>query len=209
MTRFAQGFSVLLSLAAVAACDKKAEPPPSPKSEAPVVSAPVAPMGTAPAVASSPTVAPAPASAHKELTWQAPASFQTAPNPSTMRKATYKIAKAKGDTEDAELSVIGAGGGLEPNIQRWAGQFEGKPTPKRSTKKVGDLDVTLVELDGTFSGGGMPGMAPAAPKAKWKMLAAIVELGDEATFFKLTGPEATVGATRKDFEALVASLRVK
>jgi len=207
MTRFARGFLVLVSLAAVAACDKKAEPPPAPKSEAPVVSAPVAPTGTAPAVASTPV--PTAASAHKELTWQAPASFQTAPNPSTMRKATYKIAKAKGDTEDAELSVIGAGGGLEPNIQRWAGQFEGKPTPKRSTKKVGDLDVTLVELDGTFSGGGMPGMAPAAPKAKWKMLAAIVELGDEATFFKLTGPEATVGAARKDFEALVASLKVK
>lgn len=193
--------ALLLPLAALAtACDKPKEPEPAPKAAEPPKALPAA---SAEAKASAP---PKPAG---EIAWDAPASFTSVPNASPMRKATYKIAKASGDSEDAELSVIVAGGGVEANVARWAGQFEEKPTPKRQDRKVGALSVTLVELDGTFTGGGMPGMAPAAPKAKWKMLAAIVESGGEATFFKLTGPSATVSAARKDFDALVASLRLK
>ncbi|MFO0638361.1 MAG: hypothetical protein U0183_04055 [Polyangiaceae bacterium] len=192
--------ALALTLAALAACDKPKEPEPAPKAAEAAKSLPSASASTPPTE---------PPKAAGELAWDAPASFATVPNASPMRKATYKIAKASGDTEDAELSVIVAGGGVEANVARWAGQFQEKPTPKRQDRKVGPLAVTIVELDGTFTGGGMPGMAPAAPKAKWKMLAAIVESGGEATFFKLTGPAATVAAARKDFDALVASLRLK
>jgi hypothetical protein len=193
--------ALAISIAALAtACDKPKEPEPAPKAQ------------EAPKALPSASASPKPSEPTKpagEVAWDAPASFTTVPNASPMRKATYKIAKASGDPEDAELSVIVAGGGVEANVARWAGQFEEKPTPKRQDRKVGALSVTIVELDGTFTGGGMPGMAPAAPKAKWKMLAAIVEAGGEATFFKLTGPTATVTAARKDFDALVASLRLK
>lgn len=193
--------ALLLPLAALAtACDKPKEPDPAPKAAEPPKALPSA------SVEAKPSEPPKPAG---EIVWDAPHAFTSVPNASPMRKATYKIAKVSGDTEDAELSVIVAGGGVEANVARWAGQFQEKPTPKRQDRKVGALSVTLVELDGTFTGGGMPGMAPAAPKANWKMLAAIVESGGEATFFKLTGPTATVSAARKDFDALVASLRLK
>jgi len=183
--------SILLALAG---CDKPKEPEP-------VAKAPEAPK--APTSASAPAAEPQ----KKGLTWEAPASFHSAPNPSAMRKATYKIDKAKGDPEDGELSVIVAGGGVDANVGRWAGQFEGKPTPTLRTRDVGPLKVTHVELEGTFTGGGMPGMAPAAPKPKWRLLGAIVEAGGEATFFKLTGPDATVKAAQRDFDALVASFK--
>jgi hypothetical protein len=186
-------------VALVSACDKPKEPEPAPKAAEPPKAAPSA----------STTPPSEPPKAAGELVWDAPPAFATVPNASPMRKVTYKIAKMSGDPEDAELSVIVAGGGVEANVARWAGQFQEKPTPKRQDRKVGPLAVTIVELDGTFTGGGMPGMAPAAPKAKWKMLAAIVEAGGEATFFKLTGPAATVASARKDFDALVASLRLK
>ncbi len=206
MKRFAVGLGnvwLMLGFAfGAVACDKTPEPAAATKE-------PPAQQGSVPSASASSAPAPAPTPANKELTWQPPASFQVAQSPGTMRKATYKIPKAKGDSEDAEVSVISAGGGLDANIDRWAGQFEGKPKPKRSTKKVGELDVTLVELDGTFNGGGMPGAAPSAPKAKWRMLAAIVEVGGQTTFFKLTGPDATVNGARKDFDALVASFSVK
>lgn len=188
---------VLALLVPVVGCDKPKEPEPVAKApEAAKVEPSVAPVASA---------APA---AKKGLVWEAPPSFHSAPSPSAMRKATYKIDKAKGDPEDAELSVIVAGGGLEANVGRWAGQFEGKPAPTRSERTVGDLKVTIVELEGTFTGGGMPGMAPVAPKPKWRLLGAIVERGDEATFFKMTGPDATVKGARKDFDALVASFKV-
>ena len=90
-----------------------------------------------------------------------------------MRKATYKIKKAAGDPEDAELSVSQAGGSVDQNVQRWIGQFEQKQgeEPKRSERKVGDLKVTTVEVHGTFKSG-MPGMGPAEPKTGWALLGA-------------------------------------
>jgi hypothetical protein len=71
---------------------------------------------------------------------------------------------------------------------------------------VGGLKVSRVEI--TFSGGNMPG-SPATPIKKWRLLGAIVEVGGETTFFKLTGPDATVLAARKDFDTLVNSFKVK
>lgn len=203
--RFARGLAVFsMSFGSMFAlgCSKQEEPPPAKIEpmkpvEAPTVSKP------------APTISPAAAAqAQKEVVWEAPPAWTTVPNPSTFRKATYKIPKTKGDTEDAEMSVSVAGGGLDANIARWSGQFEGKPAPKRSTRKVGDLEVTVVELEGTYSSG-MPGAGAAGPKPKTKMLAAIVTVGDDSTFFKLVGPQATVDAARKDFDGLVGSLKTK
>ena len=60
------------------------------------------------------------------MTWDAPARLAVkAENPSPMRKATYKIPKAAGDAEDAELSVSQAGGSVDMNVQAGGrGQFE-------------------------------------------------------------------------------------
>jgi len=80
---------------------------------------------------------------------------------------------------------------------------------KRAKQKVGDLDVTVVEIHGTFSGSGMPGAAPAAPKPSFALFGAIVETQGSLTFFKLTGPEKTMAAAKPGFDKLVASLRAK
>jgi hypothetical protein len=143
-----------------------------------------------------------------DVAWDAPASWQKAENPSPMRKATYKIPKAKGDTEDAELSVSQAGGTVDMNLQRWAGQFAPKAEIKRTERKVGDLKVTVAELHGTFSGSGMPGAPAAGPKEKWEMLAAIIET-TPPMFFKLTGPENTVNGAKADFDKLIDGMRAK
>jgi hypothetical protein len=153
--------------------------------------------------------APRPASGPADLTWDAPASWQKTENPSTMRKATYKIPKAGDDTEDAELSISQAGGSPEANISRWEGQFQDRAgATKKEERRVGDLKVTIVELKGKFMGGGMPGGPAIAPKPGWMMLGAIVETA-QPHFFKLTGPEKTVTAARADFDKMIESLRGK
>ncbi|HRI70449.1 MAG TPA: hypothetical protein PK156_39730, partial [Polyangium sp.] len=146
-----------------------------------------------------------------EVVYEAPAGWQKAENPNPMRKATYKIPHAEGDTEDAELSVSQAGGTVDANVQRWAGQFErGKDEPvNRKQMKVGDLDVTIVELHGTFAGGGMPGAPAAGPKPSWALLGAIVETQGSLTFFKLTGPEKTVQSAKPAFDKFVEGFRAK
>ncbi len=191
----------LLALALLAAaCSKTPEPTPEAKKDEP---APPATTAHAPAA----STAAATGSALTEVAWDAPSSWQSMPNPNPMRKATYKVPRAPGDTEDAELTVSAAAGGVEANVKRWAGQF-GDATPKTEKKKVNGLDVTVVEIKGTFAGGGMMG-APSAPKEKQMLLGALVDAGDRQHFFKMTGPEKTVSAARPDFEKLVASLHSK
>ncbi len=126
-----------------------------------------------------------------------------------MRKATYKAAKVAGDPEDVEVSVMQAGGGLDANIERWAGQLGGTKDVKRATSKVGGFDVTIVEMKGTFAGSGMPGAPAAGPKDHWALTGVIVQGVEPPYFFKMTGPEKSVAAARPDLDKLVASLRAK
>jgi hypothetical protein len=152
---------------------------------------------------------PAGAAAPAALDYKAPARWVVAPNTSSMRLATYKIPKAPGDTEDAELSVAQAGGSVEANASRWIGQFDAaaQKTAKRTTRKVGALDVTIVEIQGTFSAGGM-GKEPSN-LAGWAMLGAIVSTPGMPHFFKLTGPAKTVMAARAEFDTLLGTVATR
>jgi hypothetical protein len=197
--------SAIAGAGLLAACeDKKPEPMPITTTTAapPSTSAPAAPASAAPSASAS-TSAAGPA----DVAYEAPKAWQSAPNPNPMRKATFKIPKVAGDPEDAELTVSSATGGVDANVKRWAGQF-GSATPKVDARTVNGLKVSIVEIKGTYSSGGMMG-APAAPKEKQMLLGAIVELGDGQTFFKLVGPEKTVTAARKDFDAFVGTFRAK
>jgi hypothetical protein len=145
------------------------------------------------------------------IAWTDPPAWKRAPAATAMRKATYRIPKVKGDPEDAELGVFqfGAhGGGIEANVERWVGQFEGtkKSDVKRSERTVNGLPVHLVEIPSGTYASGMPG-GPTQPKAEYAMLGAIVEAPGGNWFFKLTGPKATVARARRDFTALIDSIK--
>ncbi len=186
----------------LAACSKPAEPATTTANTTATATATA--TTTATATATTTTTATA-----ADLAWDVPAKWQTAASTSAMRKATYKIAKAAGDADDPEMSVMQAGGGLDANIERWAGQFGGTKDVKRSTTKVGNFNVTVVEMKGTFAGSGMPGAPAAGPKEHWSLLGAIVEGVEPPYFFKMTGPDKSVAAARPDFDKLVGSLRAK
>lgn len=144
-----------------------------------------------------------------DISWKKPDAWKEGTNPSAMRKATYIVPKAAGDTEDGELSVSAAGGAVDANIDRWRGQFEENPEAKKSDKEVNGLKVTVVELAGTFKGGGPMMGGSGEPKKDWMMLAAIVPTSPQMHFFKLTGPKKTVEAARADFDVLVGSISPK
>jgi hypothetical protein len=200
--RFALSAALVLALAPLA-CSKPSEPQPDPTSAG--QSRATSPGSSA--AAASPKRAAGPT----EIAYNVPATWQKAENPSPMRKETYKIPRAQGDAEDAELSISQAGGTVDMNVNRWVGQFEtkGPDAIKRTERKVGDLKVTMVELKGVFNGSGMPGGPPAAPKPDFVLLGAIIETSGSPWFFKLTGPEKTVEAAKADFERFVDSIRPK
>jgi hypothetical protein len=148
------------------------------------------------------TVAPNPDDS-PNVVWKAPAAWAVAPNPSTMRLATYKVAGTGGE---AELSVARAGGSADANIERWLGQFDDAGKDTRTEKTVKGMKVTIVEVSGTYLGGmtGAPGSHPG-----WSLLAAIVEGKGDPYFFKMTGPTATVRAARPAFDGMVDGLTPK
>jgi hypothetical protein len=143
------------------------------------------------------------------LTWTAPATWKVdAPRP--MRAATYKMPAAKGDGEDGECAVFyfgqGQGGSVEANVQRWVGQFEGAKAPATKKEKVSGVEVTTLELEGTYTGGGGP-MGPKVTKPGFRLLGAIAEGPEGAVFFKLTGPSKTVEQARAEFQKMVKGIK--
>ena len=148
------------------------------------------------------------AAGSSEIGWVKPDAWEKVDHPSTMRKATFKIPKVEGDTEDAEMSVTQVGGGIEANIERWEGQFEGSPDAKTEKKTIADWEVTIVSIEGTFKSGGPMMGGSGEPQENWALLAAIVNT-EPAHFFKMTGPKKTVNAARGDFDSFVASFGKK
>ena len=142
------------------------------------------------------------------LRWDVPTAWKSVSNASPMRKATYRAPKVEGDTDEPELTVIQAGGTVEANLDRWAGQFEGgKESLDRKDRTVAGLKVAVAEAHGTFNGGGMPGAPAAGPKSGWALLGAIVQTPGTSWFFKMVGPAKSVAAAKADFDKLINSLR--
>jgi hypothetical protein len=135
---------------------------------------------------------------------------------SSMRKAQYRLPRAEGDSEDAEMVVFyfqGGGGGVQANIDRWIGQFskpDGSPAndlAKVSKKDVHGIPVTTVDVSGTYSGAMGPMGGNSAPKNSYRMLAAVAEASDGPWFFKLTGPAKTVARWEPSFQTFVDSIQ--
>jgi gluconolactonase len=129
-------------------------------------------------------------------------------------EAEFEVPAAKGDETPGRLTAMGAGGDVEANIARWAGQFvapagaEVKPQIDKLT--VDGSEVHVVSLTGTYKD------SPAGPFAggktvmreNYQMLGAICVTKAGNYFLKLYGPKATIAENEKGFRAMVESLKV-
>jgi hypothetical protein len=175
------------------------------------------PAGHPPVGAATPANAGVPAAnSVAGLEWQTPAGWSRGEDRS-MRVATYLLAAVPGDPEGGECAVYyfgrGQGGDVDANVERWIGQFE-QPDGRKSADvavidetTVNGLRVTTLEMSGTYTGAMGPMSGAKVEKPGFQMLGAIVEGPEGAVFFKLTGPESTIQATRPSFEELVQSVR--
>ena len=129
----------------------------------------------------------------------------------------YEVPAAKGDELPGRLTVMGAGGAIEANIDRWIGQFEqpdGSETKNKSKTeklKVAGTDVHYVDLSGTYKDNPAPfAGGKAIPRENYRMLAAIVTTKEAGNYFlKLYGPKATIAENEKAFRDMIDSLEMK
>ncbi len=149
-----------------------------------------------------------------------PEGWTVEPPSSRMRKAQYVLPGQGADTEAASLVVFyfgpGQGGSVEANLKRWYRQFkqpDGRSSSEAarvSRKTVSGMPVTIADVSGTYAPAAMGPMMPAGePKPNHRMLAAIVESPQGPYFFKLTGPEETVGHWVGAFDQFIESVRRK
>jgi hypothetical protein len=129
---------------------------------------------------------------------------------SSMRAGQLKYNHSDEKLQDPELVFYyfgpGQGGGIEPNIERWIGQFEGEPKTERETVEVGGRKIHFLYAKGTYmesSGGPFSGTKTAKPNSM--MLGAILESKEGAVFLKLTGEEKAVEAIKEAFIKLAKS----
>jgi hypothetical protein len=137
------------------------------------------------------------------FTFSRPDTWKWITPSSAMRKAQLEVPGT--NQEKAEITFFhfgpGQGGGVQANVDRWFGQFQGGPTSQNEVTE-GRTRVYYVRAAGTFQSG-MPG-GPTTPLENYALLGAI--LADENSgdvFVKMTGPQAVVQAASVLFSEMI------
>jgi hypothetical protein len=152
------------------------------------------------------------------LGFDAPKEWTAQASSSSMRVAQYALARAAGDSEDAELIVYyfgGSGGSVDANLDRWLGQMEqpdGKPSKavaKTSTMAANGLKITVLDVTGRYVAEMTPGSPQRHNKPGFRMKAAVIETAKGPYFVKLTGPAKTIERWDASFAGFLKSARLK
>jgi hypothetical protein len=135
-----------------------------------------------------------------------------------LRVGQFKLPKAEGDKEDAELVLFisPGGGGVEQNLERQVKKFELEKDakPKVSKIKIGKEEATYQDISGTF----LRKKAPFDPNEKptryegYRQLYVIFEgktAKNEDVVYSLTlvGPAKTIEKHKKEFDEWVKSFK--
>ncbi len=121
--------------------------------------------------------------------------------------AEFVLPRAPGDPEDAQLTVTAVG----PNSARRLNQLreELKKSPGQATVEhltISGVEVILV--DATASYGEMPGVfAPEIRQGRYRVLNAILPVGEKLYFVNCSGPEKTVGHYAKQFRDFLLGMK--
>lgn len=156
--------------------------------------------------------------AEGKLAFKAPAGWTKKKPKSNIVEVEFEAPAAKGDDVAGRLTIMGAGGKVEQNIERWYGQFaqpDGSETKDKAIVEkmsVTGQTVHLVDVSGTYKdtpGGPFTGGKPVL-REDYRMLAAIIETKAAGNYFlKFYGPKATIAENEKAFKELLRSLVVK
>ncbi|MFQ5739825.1 MAG: hypothetical protein ACE5JX_12500 [Acidobacteriota bacterium] len=167
--------------------------------------------GPAPTASASPTPS-------GEVQYSVPTGWVQETPASRMRKDQYRLPRAEGDVEDAQLVVFhfpGQGGTVQANVDRWIGQFtkaDGSPVSdlaQVTKKEVNGVPITILQVSGTYHQSMGGPMAPRTAKKNYRLLGAIVDRPNGPWFFKLTGPEKTIARWEQSFQQFTASIKLE
>lgn len=153
------------------------------------------------------------------LRFAAPSGW-TVENPSSkMRLAQLRIPSGKEGVEDGLVTVFhfgpGGGGGVQANLNRWAGQFkqeDGADPISRATIATAEseagLELTTIELAGRYVTGPMSMETRSYDEPGWALVGGILEGEGGPWFFKGVGPAEVVEKNRDAFLEMLRAARL-
>jgi hypothetical protein len=152
-----------------------------------------------------------------KLSLQAPEKWVRKEPRTRIVEHEFAVEGKKGQ-DAGRVTVMGAGGSIKDNIDRWVNQFQ-KPDDKSKLrqkvekKKVAGLQVEIVDIAGTYKdtpGGPFAG-GKTVDRANYRMLGAIISGGPSVGnyFIKFYGPEEIIKEHEKAFHKMIESLEKK
>ena len=151
--------------------------------------------------------APEEETAEHPFVWTTPPGW-TEGQPSQMRVIDLKFGP-NGEGECYLSVMMGASGGLLPNINRWRGQMGLEPMPEADVEKLpkkmflGD-EVPYVSVDGAYKNVGQEAALPG-----YRLLGLIQQAPELTLFVKMTGPKELIEANQAAFDAFIQSLQFR
>lgn len=139
------------------------------------------------------------------MQWDLPQGWRLAPNRSAMRFATLSAGAGDDAIEVSITRLVGAAGGVGPNINRWRTQLGLAP--------ISDVDAeaSATEIKARGATGWMVDLTGPSDEQEdrepKRMLAAIFPAKDSSWFVKTTATSSTIEAHRSAFDALCESVR--
>jgi len=182
-------------------------------------------LGLAALVGAVQASAPTPGDAKGEevtlggLKSRVPSAWKTEAPSNKLRVYQFRVPKAEGDKEDAELVVFffgeGSGGDTDANLKRWKTQFQppkGKTIDEVSRVekyKVGKVDVVCLDVQGTYLSKFPPNdpNAKVVPKADYRRFNAVFDTDKGAYFITFTGPAKTMEKNKAGFDNWVKAFK--
>lgn len=141
------------------------------------------------------------------LTFVAPKGWGRKQPQSNLILAEFVLPRAQGDSQDGRLTLSTAGGSVEANINRWYGQFGGRPEKANQEKfDVNGLSVTFIDLTGEFDDKKGP-FAPGVKRPDYRMIGAIIPFGDQSHFVKAVGPKKTMESHAEAIKTFIRSVK--
>lgn len=152
------------------------------------------------------------------LNFEAPGEWTKVQPRVNFIEAEFSIPKEDGDPKNGRLTIMGAGGSIEANIERWYTQFtqpDGGATSdaaKVEEMSINDMTVHMVDISGTFmdtSGGPFNPNAKKVEREDYRMMAAIIETPSSGNYFvKMYGPQPTMEKHIEGFKEMIKAVKL-
>ena len=144
-----------------------------------------------------------------------PAGWKEETPSSKLRQGQFRLAKAEGDKDDAEVAIFffPGGGGIDANLKRQLAVFEpakgkDKVESKEEKIKIGKNDGVYMDIKGNFLKKAFPMAKESTPQADYRQIYVIFEDKDDGVAsLWLRGPAKTVEKHKKDFDEWVKNFK--